>query len=56
VLAGGVLVEVIFLYVTVLNPSGSRSEVDPEGEISAATATSLYDKVVPEGIEIASKA
>jgi hypothetical protein len=55
VLAGGVLVDVFFLYITVLNPSGSRSEVGPEGEVPAA-ATSLYDKVVPAGIERAGKA
>jgi hypothetical protein len=53
--AGGVLMEVFFLYVTVLNPSGSGSAVGPEGEIGAA-AMSLYGKVVPAGIEIAGKA
>jgi hypothetical protein len=48
-LVGGVLVDVFFLYVTDLNPSG------PEGEVPAA-ATSLNDKVVPAGIEMEDKA
>jgi hypothetical protein len=42
------------LSVTVLKPSGSGSAVGPEGGIPAA-ATSLYDKVIPAGIEIAGK-
>jgi hypothetical protein len=46
---------VFFLYVTVLNPSGSGSAVGTESEIPAA-AKSLYDKVVPAGIEITGKA
>jgi hypothetical protein len=50
-----VLVDVFFLHVMVLNPSGSSSAVGPEGEILVAT-TSLYDKVAPAGIEIAGKA
>jgi hypothetical protein len=49
-LVGGVLVDVFFLYVTVLNLSGSGSAVGP------AAATSLYDKVVPAGIEMEEKA
>jgi hypothetical protein len=38
----------------VLYPSGSGSALCPEGRIPAA-ATSLYDKVVPAGIEIVGK-
>jgi hypothetical protein len=53
--AGGVLVAVYFLNVTGFNPSGSDSAVGPEGEILAA-ATSLYDKVIPAGVEIVGKA
>jgi hypothetical protein len=37
------------------NTSESGSAVGPEGEIPAA-ATSLYDKVIPAGTEIISKA
>jgi hypothetical protein len=34
-----VLVAVFFVYVTVLNPSGSGSDVRPESEIPAAAAS-----------------
>jgi hypothetical protein len=40
-----------FLYVTVLNPSASGNTLGPEGEIPA-TEISIYEKVVPTGIEI----
>jgi hypothetical protein len=43
-----------FLYVTVLNSSASGSAVGPEGE-TAAAAMSLYDKIIPAGIEIVGK-
>jgi hypothetical protein len=55
VISAGVLVVVFFLYMMVLNPSGSDSAVGPEGEISAA-AMSLYGKVIPASIETAVKA
>jgi hypothetical protein len=56
--AGGELMAVFFLHVTVVKPSGSGSAVGLGGEIPAA-ATSLYDnsaKVVPAGIGSAGKA
>lgn len=50
------LVTDFFVYVTVLNSSGSGSAVGPEGEVPGAPAVYLYDKVVLGSIEITGKA